>query len=480
MLFILGTNTDDKGTQLEQLGQDMLASRGYRNLTLNAVGPGGAEYDVTGEREPPGATGAPPLFVLGECKAWQDPVNMDAWQKFLGKLLAEHVRRGTPIQGIFMALSGVNGNVASSYDELRKNGLEVELIRNTELEEFLDQHYNVIDIKQTVRALSKYTTRKVMAVELCYYGRACYRLVRFDSDRYTLLDASGEPLRDDELEKIKKLVDAAPAPGKYLDLPAEAEAQKRFTVARKYVLSCLMRDDGQTEILVLEKGNPAARADFSPAEIQDALSSLSTVGWVEVTGGVARFTNVDADGRCEHFIPLIRFWIEGPILPDSYLTGLRSAFYHRHIDERLLEEVSSIQEGLPFPQEDKDALLWVLRLSPSALLNALTKQQLITEGRGALRGEELINNTDRNIFYHILSRMMAWDYERLVFGTYFWERGVTEIELGHGIVVKGSGGVLARLESHVRHAKPPSNTNLGVLPIIVPNDSPEPWEEGYL
>lgn len=268
MLFILGANTDDKGTQLEQLGQDMLASRGYRNLTLNAVGPGGAEYDVTGEREAPGATSAPPLFVLGECKAWQDPVNMDAWQKFLGKLLAEQVRRGTPIQGIFMALSGVNGNVASSFDELRKNGLEVELIRNTELEEFLGQHYNVIDIKQTVRALSKYTTRKVIGVELCYYGRACYRLVRFDSDRYTLLDASGEFLRGDELEKINKLVDAAPAPGKYLDLPAEAEAQNRFMVAKKYVLSCLMRDGGQIEIVELEKGNPAAGPISLPPKLR--------------------------------------------------------------------------------------------------------------------------------------------------------------------------------------------------------------------
>jgi hypothetical protein len=476
MLYILGSNTDDKGTQLEQLAQDMLNARGYRKLTLNAVGPGGAEYDVTGEREVAGTLGGA-VFVLGECKAWQDPVAMDAWQKFLGKIYAEQLRRGKAVQGIFIALGGVNGNVYSSYDELSKCGLEVELIRNTELEEFLSQHYGVVDVKQTSRMLSNYTARKVTAIDLCYYERACYRLVRFSSDSYTLWDASGKALEDTELDKIRKLVDAAPAPGKYVDLLAEARAQQRSVLAQKYVLGWLMRDDGRTSVPALSVANPAEGADFTSDEIQSALSSLAARGWVEVEGDEARLKDVDTEGRWAHFIPMIRFWVPGRALGSSYLAGLRSAFYQRHIDEWLLDEISAVQANLSFPQGDRDALLWVFRLSPSALLNAVTRQQMITEGRECMRGEEIIDNTDRNLFYDMLCQLLAHDYDQLVLGPHFWERGVAEIELGRGTVLKSSQGVIASLESHVRYTKPPSNTNVGVLPLIVLNNAPQPWEE---
>jgi hypothetical protein len=476
MLYILGSNTDDKGTQLEQLGQDMLASRGYRNLTLNAVGPGGAEYDVTGEREV-GSTSGSTMFVLGECKAWQDPVNMDAWQKFLGKISAEQMRRGTSVQGILMALSGVNGNVASSYDELRRCGLEVELIRNTELEEFLSQHYSVVDVKQTSRVLGNYTSRKVVAVDLCYYERACYRLVRFEMDCYTLLDASGWMLGGVELDKIKKLVDASPGPGKYVDLLVEAKAQERALLAQKYILACLMRDDGRTSIPGLAISNPAGGVDFSSDEIQGALGSLTARSWVEVVGDEARLKDIDAEGRWAHFIPMVRFWVPGRALGASYLAGVSSAFYQRHIDGRLIDEVSTIQANLTFPEEDREALLWVFSLSPSALMNALLRQQLITEGRESMRGEEMIDNTDRNLFYDMLSQLLAHDYEQLVLGPHFWERGVAEIELQRGVILKSSQGVIASLQSHVRHTKPPSNTNVGVLPMIVLNNAPQPWEE---
>lgn len=122
-------------------------------------------------------------------------------------------------------------------------------------------------------------------------------------------------------------------------------------------------------------------------------------------------------------------------------------------------------------------MLWVFRLSPSALLNAVTRQQLITEGREGMRGEEIIDNTDRNLFYDMLCQLLAHDYDQLVLGPHFWERGVAEIELGRGIVLKSSQGVIASLESHVRYTKPPSNTNIGVLPMIVLNNAPQPWEE---
>ena len=46
-LYILGKNTDDKGTQLEQLTERLLSYQGLVNIQLSVIGSGGNEVDVT-------------------------------------------------------------------------------------------------------------------------------------------------------------------------------------------------------------------------------------------------------------------------------------------------------------------------------------------------------------------------------------------------------------------------------------------------
>ena len=46
-LYILGKNTDDKGTQLEQLTERLLNYQGLDNIQLSVIGTGGNEVDVT-------------------------------------------------------------------------------------------------------------------------------------------------------------------------------------------------------------------------------------------------------------------------------------------------------------------------------------------------------------------------------------------------------------------------------------------------
>lgn len=41
-MLILGNDSNDKGSQLEQIAQTMLSSKGYENIKLRAVGPGGS------------------------------------------------------------------------------------------------------------------------------------------------------------------------------------------------------------------------------------------------------------------------------------------------------------------------------------------------------------------------------------------------------------------------------------------------------
>ena len=46
-LYILGKNSDDKGTQLEQLTVKILEHQGLEEITTNIQGAGGNEIDIT-------------------------------------------------------------------------------------------------------------------------------------------------------------------------------------------------------------------------------------------------------------------------------------------------------------------------------------------------------------------------------------------------------------------------------------------------
>jgi hypothetical protein len=50
-------------------------------------------------------------------------------------------------QGCFIALSGVNGNVTGSYDELKKHNANVELITGDDLLDLIRQVYSLRDLK---------------------------------------------------------------------------------------------------------------------------------------------------------------------------------------------------------------------------------------------------------------------------------------------------------------------------------------------
>jgi Holliday junction resolvase-like predicted endonuclease len=48
-LHVFGTNSDDKGAQLEQLTVRLLRKLGYKHVAVNTVGTGGSEIDVRAE-----------------------------------------------------------------------------------------------------------------------------------------------------------------------------------------------------------------------------------------------------------------------------------------------------------------------------------------------------------------------------------------------------------------------------------------------
>ena len=132
-LIVLGKTNDDKGTQLEQLTKSLLERLGYKEIVLNDIGPGGQEIDLRAEILIPSLQGEQQRRVICECKAHRTPIGLTDWLKFIGKVHVEEIRLQREITGCFIALSGVNGSVAGSFDELRQHRQSIELITGEHL-----------------------------------------------------------------------------------------------------------------------------------------------------------------------------------------------------------------------------------------------------------------------------------------------------------------------------------------------------------
>jgi hypothetical protein len=84
-MIVLGTNSDDKGTQLENLTRTLLEKRGYRNVCRSWIGAGGDEIDVQGEFQMPTLGQGKVFRLICECKAYKATVSLPDWLKFCGK-----------------------------------------------------------------------------------------------------------------------------------------------------------------------------------------------------------------------------------------------------------------------------------------------------------------------------------------------------------------------------------------------------------
>ena len=120
-LYILGKNTDDKGSQLEDLTRDILASQGYENIVANTVYSGGSEIDVAASYKKQVGIKNMDFPVICECKAHDKAIVMTDWLKFIGKLYIEKLKNEHTI-GLMIALSGANGNVVGSYNDIKDKG----------------------------------------------------------------------------------------------------------------------------------------------------------------------------------------------------------------------------------------------------------------------------------------------------------------------------------------------------------------------
>jgi hypothetical protein len=360
---LFGKTSDDKGAQLENLTQRLLVRLGYRNITLNSVGSGGSEIDIHAEYAVPGFIGANPIHLVGECKAYEAVVGLPDWLKFLGKLYTE--KSGSPqgVRGLFVALSGINGNVAGAYNDLSKHDKSVELISGDDLVAHLTVEFNLAPASYVLSRLGQLTADPIAMLSLGYYEGRVFWIAEFVNSTFTVF--FGEPAGQDSPVDLIELVSGQIQAATYRNLSEEQHAKEARAFARKHVLGQLLINKS-LEPPQPEPGLPL----LLQADIDMARAQLLEEGKI-----------IQDDASLS--------------LPDTTDVGLRAsiireilsgvcALYHigapeweALIDDQLLDESIRIKDNLVIEGADRVGLIQLMKWSPTGLLWALSPDDML-------------------------------------------------------------------------------------------------------
>lgn len=416
-LHILGTSTDDKGTQLEILTRDLLESLGYQRLKMNVASDAG-EVDVDGEFLIPLPVQPKRTRVIAECKARRDPLTMTDWLKFLGKIfIAED--NNEDVAGCLVALSGVNGNVLGSVESLKRGN--VRLVEATTLIEYLSKSHGLAPTASLQQHLSA-SGRPHLALELAYYERHIYWVVLYDNGQYTLLNANGSYPADATLDKLKPMVLSGLETGTFLDLRTEEAARRSRQFAKKLVIASVMLGNGSTslqEIIELwERLQLSPEVSLQDVEYEAKESASSEMLMLDTESKRIIFkpeVATDLELRRRMFMAFGR---EGCLIPP-----IGCQWWDDHIDEAFARHAFEIQAHLKLDADNQKRALDVMRISPSALMYALEPDPMIVThhaAESAVPPSDDMLAHDRNHFMRSLYNGLISDFRNRALASYFF------------------------------------------------------------
>lgn len=429
-LHILGNTNDDKGTQLEILAKGMLEKQGYCNIAGNVIASGGSEFDAVASYKIPLATNSIEYQVICECKAHNNPINITDWMKFIGKVYVEKLRNDHTI-GLMIALSGANGNVIGSYNEIKDRGL-VNLMVGDDIIEFLTEEYNLTSAQSIESYVKRFTDKSISVISLAYYDQIIYWIVGFIEGGFTVLNKNASQLNDKELKIIIELLNKNTEYTGYIDIEQENEARNRRINIEKVVLSILMDastplsiDDvfAQNENIITKKTSDKATKE----EIVNALRNNSFVIESEEKYCLKEF---DIDGLIE----FLRY-IYSEILPIRLLG--RKWFLDR-INDELFTKVLDIQCKIKVSEEQRRECIFLIKYSPSALAYAIHPDEDLIRYRSP-NGTTIAENVDKGhtqMFVQKLADLFIRDfYNQTLHELYFNDYKIFDVKIDQTLTI---------------------------------------------
>ncbi len=428
-LYIVGANTDDKGTQLEELTTAILQKQGYVNISTNAIYSGGSEIDAVAVHKNRLAVTDVEYPVVCECKAHNKPININDWLKFIGKIYIERLKNPQTI-GLMIALSGANGNVMGSYSELRKYQF-VHLIANDDLVALLMSEYRLSSSNDIETNISQYTNKRIAEIGLVYYAKHVYWLVSFIDGGFTLLNHCGETLSEQVLDNMLQLLYSnSPFTG-YIDIKAEYAAVIRQASIDKLALSILMDEIEEFSFKELLTKTQAILPDSNDTINQDEFSVILAANKF-IQNKADKYSLLPIDKI--DFIEFYRYVFTNA----APIRILSRQLYLKMINEQLLKRICEIQYCIKIPDDKKNESLFILQYSPTALAYAIEEDKAITRYRSP-NGNTIAPNVDKGHtewFMHKITNSFIQDFHNQMFHElYLNEYEITSICINLGLEI---------------------------------------------
>lgn len=366
-LYILGKNSDDKGTQLEQLAKKILEHQGLKDIVTNIQGAGGNEIDITAYSQTTIGICPQKTKVIGECKAHKAPINITDWLKFIGKV---HYAREmeTNVIGIMVCLSGANGAVVGMYNERHHNDNTIQLIANRDLVNLISDCF---DIEAEAKVREKHVSMSygdIDEMNLLYYDRKIYWVTSFIDGKYTISDAKGHPIAEEELNDIFSLI-ANHSPYSqdgFIDIREHQKVQQHLTAINMVLLTILV--DGFSGTLDETAKQIKKNDDTIDTEILEMAIIQNPFVVYNKEEDIVTLQDEDSIDVVDFY----RYILHSGCPLDLVISN----FYQNHINQELLHKIQKIQYGVEIPQDKIDDCIFLLKHSPSALLRAITPNGL--------------------------------------------------------------------------------------------------------
>lgn len=354
-LIILGKTTEEKGAELEKVCSRLFIKLGYKNITLNAVGSGAAEYDVCAEKiieNELGQVNRVPVFA--ECKAYKNPCNNEHWQKFLGKYAIESAQNSM-VEAYFVALSGVNGNVwKAASDYISKND-KVHLIAKDQLIEFLEAEFHLLESRQIREIANLYSNRAIDTIDIVLLNNSIYWLIRFNSTDFTLFSSDNSPLTQEDFNQIKSYFKQKDY-FRFVDLIEEKERLERVLSIKGFILTCALLEIGDS----LENINSFLKNNNFDFSFEDIVQLLPDTDFVSDSFPF----ELQSDIRPLEFIRYLYSVL-------FFGTVLTSELYQSFFTEEFLDDILILQGDIALTAEQRKNALFLLSISPGAVYNVI-------------------------------------------------------------------------------------------------------------
>lgn len=373
-LYILGKNTDDKGSQLEELTRDILATQGYGNIVTNSVYSGGSEIDVVASRKSLTGVNNMDYPVICECKAHDKAIVMIDWLKFIGKLYIAKLKNKYTI-GLMLALSGANGNVVGSYNDIKDDG-SIQLIANDDLIVLLSGKYSLPESSSIEKYISQFTNRTLTEICLAYYNKSIYWIVGFAEGGYTIVKHNCQSITKEHTDLLLPLINDNTSFTGYINIEDEHKAIIRQSILNTLVLSFII----DCPLITLDE--MVSKIQIIPNEENTTVNLADIKSVIEKNPFVFQSKNGTLsllDKEKINFIEFYRFILKNAI----HSRILSRKFYIENINEDLLKRICSIQENITVPKEKIDDCLFLLKHSPTALSYAIYPDQFIIKYRSS-------------------------------------------------------------------------------------------------